>query len=774
MSERGLAMDTKKVGQLIAECRKKKGITQKELAETLGVTNRAVSKWETGVGLPDISALPDLAAVLGITVDELLNGQRIREKKKAVKESIVYDEATVSYRKLAEHYNNKIKEKSDGTALFAAWLFGIAIFFLNDFSRESLFPAMMLSTGIVLVIGAIVYIFYYKKKKFVLDKLQSFRYLELEVKEEKFSVKDLKTNEIEYYAVEVVEENDEEFCIDHELTFLKQHMKQADVLWLREILGERVYLQYVNNCSEVEVAVELIKECEEKISDKLIVQDISESVSIRNYLKKKNDTQLSYGAQTFCGVVFSYCVMQIFLKSSWNFIFIILAILVLMILFYQEWTNMLLIILRKVLRKRRGLQKVIIDEDGLLIKDNLQEKLYLWNEFNYVMESDEFIRLDNVALLYKSSYSRETVKQAKRILKEKLNDKYTMYRSLERPGIWRKIGFALCIILLVAVVAFSKNGIENVVETEEQNQGPNVFTDILEDMPIGATVINNGMFCEKVHDKEQLHLADEELELSELYFTNLTNENTHIQIRQGVLYAESYNESGQLGLGDKEYHYNAKGYFIPYEIDSDVLSAGIGKTFITYLKSDGTLYVIGEMKGQVEMPVPTQVLTDVAYMDCGQEYILALKYDGSVWILGQQIAEAEEKRDYVKYKEFTKIFDDAIYISAGRYTSAVILKDNSLWIWGDNSHGQCGAEANEMYYFAENALRMAGEYKMVWMDLPEINSRHTYITDPSLAENSLNNFVLNNYRTYVQKMDSSLWVCGEKVIEDIFMPLELY
>lgn len=80
--ERGLTMDNKKIGQFITECRKNKGITQKELAEALGVTNRAVSKWETGAGLPDISILPELAAVLGITVDEILKGEKAEPEPK--------------------------------------------------------------------------------------------------------------------------------------------------------------------------------------------------------------------------------------------------------------------------------------------------------------------------------------------------------------------------------------------------------------------------------------------------------------------------------------------------------------------------------------------------------------------------------------------------------------------------------------------------------------------------------------------------------------------
>lgn len=68
-------MDSKKIGKLIAKRRKEKGMTQGELAERLSVSNKTISKWETGAGLPDISILVDLASVLDISVDDLLRGK---------------------------------------------------------------------------------------------------------------------------------------------------------------------------------------------------------------------------------------------------------------------------------------------------------------------------------------------------------------------------------------------------------------------------------------------------------------------------------------------------------------------------------------------------------------------------------------------------------------------------------------------------------------------------------------------------------------------------
>ena len=69
-------MDAKKTGELIAALRKEKGWSQAERAERLGVTNKAVSRWETGRGYPDVELLPLVARELGITISELLEGER--------------------------------------------------------------------------------------------------------------------------------------------------------------------------------------------------------------------------------------------------------------------------------------------------------------------------------------------------------------------------------------------------------------------------------------------------------------------------------------------------------------------------------------------------------------------------------------------------------------------------------------------------------------------------------------------------------------------------
>ena len=70
-------MDQIKIGKFIASCRKEQGMTQAILAEKLGISDRAVSKWETGRSLPDAGIMLELCEVLNINVNELLSGERI-------------------------------------------------------------------------------------------------------------------------------------------------------------------------------------------------------------------------------------------------------------------------------------------------------------------------------------------------------------------------------------------------------------------------------------------------------------------------------------------------------------------------------------------------------------------------------------------------------------------------------------------------------------------------------------------------------------------------
>ncbi len=106
-------MNQVKIGKFIAECRKKENLTQAQLAEKMGITDRAVSKWETGRAMPDSAIMLELCDILKITVNDLLSGEIVemedynKELEKNLLEMV------------------KQKEESDKRLLTLEWVIGI-------------------------------------------------------------------------------------------------------------------------------------------------------------------------------------------------------------------------------------------------------------------------------------------------------------------------------------------------------------------------------------------------------------------------------------------------------------------------------------------------------------------------------------------------------------------------------------------------------------------------------------------------------------------------
>ena len=69
-------MDQRKTGALISAARKEKSLTQKQLAEKLGITDKSISKWERGISFPDVSIVEELCQLLNLSVSELFAGRR--------------------------------------------------------------------------------------------------------------------------------------------------------------------------------------------------------------------------------------------------------------------------------------------------------------------------------------------------------------------------------------------------------------------------------------------------------------------------------------------------------------------------------------------------------------------------------------------------------------------------------------------------------------------------------------------------------------------------
>ena len=111
-------MDQIKIGKLIAECRRERQLTQAQLAERLNITDKAVSKWERGIALPDSSIMLEVCDILGISATELLCGERINMEN--------YNKETE--KKLLEMV--KEKEEKDRQLLTLEWAIGILSLFV--------------------------------------------------------------------------------------------------------------------------------------------------------------------------------------------------------------------------------------------------------------------------------------------------------------------------------------------------------------------------------------------------------------------------------------------------------------------------------------------------------------------------------------------------------------------------------------------------------------------------------------------------------------------
>lgn len=98
-------MDNKKIGLFIAEKRKNQNLTQKQLADKIGVTDKAVSRWETGKGMPEVSLLQPLSKALGVSLCELLNGEAVEQNDN----SKITDEIIVDTLKTANEKNKIVK-----------------------------------------------------------------------------------------------------------------------------------------------------------------------------------------------------------------------------------------------------------------------------------------------------------------------------------------------------------------------------------------------------------------------------------------------------------------------------------------------------------------------------------------------------------------------------------------------------------------------------------------------------------------------------------------
>ena len=140
-------MDVKKIGLFLKELRKEKHITQEELAEKLGVSNRTVSRWETGSNMPDFDVLIELSDFYGVEIKEILEGEKKEKECSNSKEELL----------LIADYNNQQKKKLTVMIkiLFLIGLISMVVYlFIHNINELELVSQFLLGiTFSVLLIG---------------------------------------------------------------------------------------------------------------------------------------------------------------------------------------------------------------------------------------------------------------------------------------------------------------------------------------------------------------------------------------------------------------------------------------------------------------------------------------------------------------------------------------------------------------------------------------------------------------------------------------------
>lgn len=123
-------MDLVRIGKFIAELRKELNLTQAQLADIIGVTNKTISRWETGTYLPPVEGLLQMSELFGVSMNELISGKRLSDKeyKKSAEENIaqVITESRFSLKDKIEFYKRKwLKEHIAIMILVGAVILGV-------------------------------------------------------------------------------------------------------------------------------------------------------------------------------------------------------------------------------------------------------------------------------------------------------------------------------------------------------------------------------------------------------------------------------------------------------------------------------------------------------------------------------------------------------------------------------------------------------------------------------------------------------------------------
>lgn len=194
-------MDQVKIGKLIAECRKAKRLTQVELANLLGVTDKSVSKWENGVCLPDVSLYKEICKILDITLNEFFSGERLTDEtfKQVADNNLLsaLENSVFTLKDKIDFFKKKWQKEHffELTIMMIVIVFFIIYGFIKNNGLQYLFMIIGFISGVIENNKMMAYIeknAYGKKSKISIDEFRTYMQRMKEFKEiiSKFDSKD--------------------------------------------------------------------------------------------------------------------------------------------------------------------------------------------------------------------------------------------------------------------------------------------------------------------------------------------------------------------------------------------------------------------------------------------------------------------------------------------------------------------------------------------------------------------------------------------------------
>ena len=138
-------MDQIKIGKFIQKKRKEKGLTQSDLAEKLNITDRAISKWENGICLPDAGTMPLLCEILGVSINDLFSGEKVDMKNNEKK----LEENLLEMTKLKEQKDKELLTMEIVIGVLSSLVLFVLVFVASFVDMPNYVRIILIVTGII-------------------------------------------------------------------------------------------------------------------------------------------------------------------------------------------------------------------------------------------------------------------------------------------------------------------------------------------------------------------------------------------------------------------------------------------------------------------------------------------------------------------------------------------------------------------------------------------------------------------------------------------------